>query len=283
MDTALVLRKKYDSGYYFSAEEIVELQRNSELLKLLTESFIEKSMFAIWRVIALSEIPYSKNSKYTQDLVAYIERYLGTANGFTLSGKETDLLPCYNGMLIEAFSKLGLSDSQYVKAGIEWIMKYQPFNRDSKSCWEGKGVLKYGGCLKKVPCFIGIVKSLKALVAYSYTINNNNNNNKEINQLIDESMKYVLKHELYKRLSTEEPINSHILDLSFPQSYQLNIVELLELAYMTGNIEDKACESGLNYILTKQKKNGSWSINHIYKGEGYLSFDKRGTDGEWLT
>ena len=63
----------------------------------------------------------------------------------------------------------------------------------------------------------------------------------------------------------------------------MNIVELLELAYETGTIESKACESSINYVMSKQKNNGVWRINHVYKGEGYLTFDQRGKDGEWLT
>ncbi|AMP20842.1 hypothetical protein AZF37_06340 [endosymbiont 'TC1' of Trimyema compressum] len=68
-------------------------------------------------------------------------------------------------MLIEAFLKIGLSENKYVKNGVEWIKEYQVFNRESTSSWKGKGIQKHGGCLKKTPCFIGIVKSLKALVA----------------------------------------------------------------------------------------------------------------------
>ncbi|AMP20841.1 hypothetical protein AZF37_06335 [endosymbiont 'TC1' of Trimyema compressum] len=101
--------------------------------------------------------------------------------------------------------------------------------------------------------------------------------------MINEGLNYVLKHELFKRLSSDEPVNNHILDLAFPQSYQLNIIELLELVFNTGNIENEACKSGINYIMSKQKKNGVWRINYVYRGEGYITFDKRGKDGEWLT
>ena len=124
MDTGLILRRKYDNGNEFSEQEILKLQGESELLKVLTQSFIKKSLFAIWRIIALSEIPFSENLEYTQKIVGYIEDNLGTDCGFALTGKDTDLLPCYNGMLVEAFTKLGLSENKYVKNGIEWIKKY---------------------------------------------------------------------------------------------------------------------------------------------------------------
>ncbi|AMP20843.1 hypothetical protein AZF37_06345 [endosymbiont 'TC1' of Trimyema compressum] len=66
------------------------------MLNSLTDVFIEKPMFAIWRIIALSEIPFSIKLEYTKRVVDYIEEFLGTSSGFTLTGKGTDLLPCYN-------------------------------------------------------------------------------------------------------------------------------------------------------------------------------------------
>ena len=151
------------------------------------------------------------------------------------------------------------------------IKEYQFFNRESTSSWKGKGIQKHGGCLLNTPCFIGIVKSLKALVAYNHCLEGVDF---KVNSLINEGMNYVLKHELFKRLSSGEPINNHILDLAFPQSYQLNIIKLLELVFKTGNIENEACKSGINYIMSKQKKNGVWQINYVYnvyRGEGYIT------------
>jgi len=228
----------------------------------------------------LAEIQYARELDYTTQLVEYIQTHLATPYGFTLTGKETDLLPCYNAMLIEAFSKLGYGQLEVVQHAVEWIKEYQPFERNVHTNWIGKGVKKYGGCLKATPCFIGVVKVVKALIFYRKTVNNHD---KEVEALIEKGMDYIQTHELYKRLSDGQPINKHILNIAFPASYQLNVVELLEIAYLSGHIKDIWCKSAIDYIREKRTKDGYWKANYNYKADGYIFFDKRGKRGDWVT
>ena len=280
MDAALELRIAFDNGDIRNIDGAKPFLEKSDLVRRLTEAFVPKPLYAIWRIIALSEIPFASTLSYTNYVIEYIEKHLTTQAGFTLTGKETDLLPCYNAMIIEAFSKLGRGDAPSVKNAVEWIKEYKPFERNMLSQWYGTGAKKYGGCLKATPCFIGLVKSLKALDAYHCAICRKD---EQISAIVSKGMDYILKHELYKRLSNKEPINSHILDLAFPASYQLNIVELFELAHRTGNIHNEGCKSALAYISSKITIDGYWKINYIYKSDGYVSFDKRGEKADWLT
>lgn len=280
MDTALELKMAYDSGKAIDFNQVQYLLSESALIRKLTESFERKPLYAIWRITALSEIPYSFELDYTIQVIEYIERHLSTPSGFSLTGKETDLLPCYNAMLLEALSKSGRAETLAAQNAAQWIKRYQPFERNSTVLWTGKGIKKYGGCLKATPCFLGIAKSVKALVAYDKAIGHKD---EQISLLISKGMDYILKHELYRRLSNKEPINNHILDLAFPASYQLNIVELLELAYITGNIKNPNCESAINFVNSKKTKDGYWKINYVYKSDGYISFDRRGKKADWLT
>jgi len=280
MDTALELRMAYDNGNDISNEQVRSLLNSSDLVRKLTTTFERKPLYAIWRIIALSEIPYAQTLEYTNQVIAYIEKYLTIPSGFTLSGKEDDFLPCYNAMLVEAFSKLGYAKTIHVQNAVRWIKKYQPFDRNMNVLWAGNGVKKYGGCLKATPCFLGIAKTVKALVAYDRATQHEDT---EVLSMISKGMDYILKHELYKRLSNKEPINKHMLDLAFPASYQVNIVELLELALHTGNIKNENCKSAIDYINSKRSKDGYWKINYVYKANGYLPFDTRGQKAEWLT
>lgn len=280
MDTALILKISFDKGKEIEQNEIIALLNSSDIVSELTKDFVEKPLYAIWRIIALSEIPYTNKLNYTKQVVNYIEQNLATNSGFSLSGKETDLLPCYNAMLVEALSKLGYAHAESVKNAVTWIKKYQPFERNTSTTWKGKGIQKYGGCLKATPCFIGVAKTVKALIHYCDAIQNSDN---DAIELIEKGMDYVLSHELYKRLSNHEPINKHILDFAFPASYQLNIVELLEMAYLTGHIKNESCKSALKYVNSKKIKDNYWKVNYIYKANGYLSFDKRGQKGDWIT
>lgn len=280
MDTALLLRMYYDQGKELSHNEILELLNSSQIVAELTSSFERKPLYAVWRIIALAEIPFAKELEYTAQLVEYIQNYLSTPYGFTLTGKESDLIPCYNAMLLEAFSKLGYEELEVAQRAVEWIKEYQPFERNVPAYWEGKGVKKYGGCIEATPCFIGVAKAVKALTFYNKAVNNSDN---KVAGLIEKGMDYILAHELYKRLSNGQPINKHILNIAFPASYQLNIVELLEITYLTEHIRNSRSKSAIDYIRGKRTKDGFWKTNYIYKADGYISFDKRGKRGDWLT
>lgn len=280
MDSALVLKIKYDNENKLGDDLIDNLLLSSELIASITKESSDKSLYLIWRIIALSEIPYSNRLKYTQDILEDIERKYATWKGFSITGISDGILPCYNAMLIEAYSKLGYYDKTSVKNAVEWIKRYQVFNRIDKSEWSGKGIKKYGGCMKSVPCYIGIVKSVKALIYYSLYSNVEDN---EIDQLIKNGMEYILSHRLFQRLSNTEPITKHILDIAYPPSYQLNIIELLDITYMTGNINHPNVQEAIRFVKAKIKKDNNWRINYIYKTDGYVSFDKRGSKGEWVS
>lgn len=280
MDSALVLKMEFDKGIVHRDEVVDDLLSSSELIHSLTSEFSKHSLFPIWRLIALSEIPYGGRLKYTQDLITYVENTYGTSEGFSITGKSEALLPCYNAMLVEAFSKLGYSEKPVVRNAVAWIMKYQVFERNKPTLWKGTGIKKYGGCLKLTPCYIGVAKSIKALIYYTHYSNVKND---QIDDLIRKGMNYLLEHQLYQRLSNDEPITKHILDIAYPQSYQLNIIELLEIAYMTNSMNNPEVKLAVDYIESKRIKGSGWKINYIYKADGYVSFDKRGKNGQWIS
>jgi len=280
VDYALILRKQYDNNIKIDKQQALNLLNNSELINQLTSDFIPKPLFCIWRLIALSEIPYTKYLPYTNKVIDYILKYLTHEYGFSLTGKVDDLLPCYNAMIIEALCKLGYSHLKEVKNGINWIKKYQRFERGSKTLWDKPGVRKYGGCMKETPCFIGIAKTSKALIYYQkYNVENDVKIETRINRSID----YILMHHLFQRLSNQQPINHHILDLSFPPSYQLNIIELLEIMYQTNNINHPNVTEAIDFIQSKKTKDDYWKRNYNYKAEGYVNFDNPRVKAEWLT
>ncbi|GAU80008.1 hypothetical protein [Fusibacter sp. 3D3] len=278
MDHALLLKIEFDNGRALTDEKISTLLSSSEVIKSLTSTFSKKSLYPIWRLLALSEIPYVERLKYTQDLVEYIEDTYATSDGFSITGKGEDLLPCYNAMLIEVYSKLGYADRPVVTHAVEWIKKYQIFERNEKTVWTGKGIQKYGGCMKSIPCYIGLAKTVKALIYYSKTVHDD-----QVIEIISKGTEYLLQHNLYQRLSNSAPITKHILDIAFPQSYQLNIIELLDIAYMTEHMNHPSVKSAVDFIKERKTKYNDWRINYIYKADGFISFDKRGQKGEWIT
>lgn len=68
MDAALKLRIAVDNRENITEQEIVHALESSELVRTLTTDFTEKTLFAIWRIIALSEIPFAGRLDYTRNI-----------------------------------------------------------------------------------------------------------------------------------------------------------------------------------------------------------------------
>ena len=58
-------------------------------------------------------------------------------------------------------------NKEIIDAGINWILNFQSVERDKECEWPGKDLYtRWGGCMKKVPCYYGVIKSMIALTEY---------------------------------------------------------------------------------------------------------------------
>lgn len=250
-DTALALRKSFDQGKNLSDIEITTLLEQSETMAKLTQAFTAEPFFAIFRIICLAEIPYSERLPYTQHLLNYLQNQVVTSAGFSYTGKSAGIVPCYNALLLEAFTRLQLADSAAVQQALSWIKKYQLFARNEQSAWSGAGICKHGGCLKAVPCYIGIGKTVRALITYA---NYTQHSDPEVTELITQGVEYMLQHQLFQRLSNHEPISRHITDIMFPQAYMLSLTDLVYISQQLDLWSDKRTLPLQSLVRAKAKK-----------------------------
>ncbi|WP_342758050.1 hypothetical protein [Kineothrix sedimenti] len=280
MDSALVLRIASEKNEYLKTDEILNLLSQSRLVGKLTADFVEHPLFAVFRIMGLSEIPYIERMPYMQKMIAYINRSIATAEGFSCLGGVEEIVPCYNAMLLEAYCRLGLAASKEAQAALSWIERYQLFERNQTTSWPYKGVCKHGGCLGKTPCYIGIGKTVRALVTYSECIKHEN---QKVESLLMQGTGYMLGHNMFQRLSNGRPISPHITDIMFPQSYALSLTDLI---YIAGKRRLTAHEntSYLLYLLQeKQIGENQWKIDYHYSYKGYIGFETRRKVSEWIS
>ncbi len=280
MDSALVLRIASEKNEYLKTDEILNLLSQSRLVGKLTADFVEHPLFAVFRIMGLSEIPYIERMPYMQKMIAYINRGIATAEGFSCLGGVEEIVPCYNAMLLEAYCRLGLAASKEAQAALSWIERYQLFERNQTTSWPYKGVCKHGGCLGKTPCYIGIGKTVRALVTYSECIKHEN---QKVESLLMQGTGYMLGHNMFQRLSNGRPISPHITDIMFPQSYALSLTDLI---YIAGKRRLTAHEntSYLLYLLQeKQIGENQWKIDYHYSYKGYIGFETRRKASEWIS
>ncbi len=280
MDSALVLRIASEKNEYLKTDEILNLLSQSRLVGKLTADFVEHPLFAVFRIMGLSEIPYIERMPYTQKVIDYMNRSIATTEGFSCLGGVEEIVPCYNAMLLEAYCRLGLAASKEAQAALSWIEQYQLFERNQTTSWPYKGVCKHGGCLGKTPCYIGIGKTVRALVTYSECIKHEN---QKVESLLMQGTGYMLGHNMFQRLSNGRPISPHITDIMFPQSYALSLTDLI---YIAGKRRLTAHEntSYLLYLLQeKQIGENQWKIDYHYSYKGYIGFETRRKASEWIS
>jgi hypothetical protein len=195
-------------------------------------------------------------------------------------GGVAELVPCYNALLLEAYCRFGLADSKEAKAALHWIKSYQLFERDCRTTWRYKGVCKHGGCLGKVPCYIGIGKTIRALITYSESVDYTDN---AVEELIDKGITYMLRHNMYQRLSSGAPISAHITDIMMPQSYALSLTDLVYIAGKRKLTDKSECASLMKLINSKQISENQWKIDYRYTYRGYMGFETKTRASNWIS
>ena len=280
MDTALMLRIASEKSQHLENNEISSLLSESVLVEKLTTDFVDHPLFAVFRIMGLSEIPHIERLPYTQKMIDYINRNIATKQGFSCLGGIEEIVPCYNAMLLEAYCRLGLAESKEAQAALSWTEQYQLFERNQTTSWPHKGVCKHGGCLGKTPCYIGIGKTVRALTIYSECVKHENQN---VEKLLIQGTGYMLRHKMFQRLSDGKPISSHITDIMFPQSYALS---LTDLTYIVGKRQLMASEDSselLHLLQEKQIAENQWKIDYLYSYKGYVAFESKRKTSEWVS
>lgn len=279
MDSALSLRLDFERNEI--KENTIEKKLNDSLLvSKLTTDFLRHPLFACFRIMGISEIPFSQTLDYTKNLIKYINKEIVTEEEFSCLGGVQEVVPCYNAMLLEAYSRLGLAQTKEAQAALYWIIQYQLFERNQTTSWSYDGICKHGWCLGKIPCYIGIGKTVRALITYAEF---SEKDDPTIKELIQKGIDYMLEHHMYGRLSTGKPISAHITDIMMPQNYALSFTDLVYIVGKRKLQQSEKVKPLLSLLEEKSVSQNEWKIDYIYKYKGYIPFETRRKPSEWIS
>ncbi len=184
-------------------------------------------------------------------------------------------------MITSVLIRMNYVDYDKIKIGIDWILKYQNIKRYQENRWNGTRILKYGGCMKSIPCYIGVVKAMIALTDYKKSSDYSKNN--KVEEILEAGLEYILDHQIYKRKSNGQPITKDINKLTYPFSYKTNVIEILRLLKDNNLDSDSRCNLAKEFLRTKKKKDGYWRINSLYLPKYWIPFDKTKEPGLWVS
>jgi hypothetical protein len=280
MDTALALKIKIADHSITSFKEAKPYLEKSVVFQHLLEEIEDTALHLLHRLIQLAEIPYSHEFEKVQKWRDDLARLTFCGEGFSLTGKKEDVLACYNAMITTVLIKFDYPEMEQIEKGIAWILNYQNVERAQINKWEGKGIQKYGGCMKSTPCFIGVAKSMITLTTFK---KKSTQTNPALDEKLKKGLEYILEHAVYKRKSTDKPITKEITKLVYPFTYKTNIIELLRLLSDNDCLDDERTSAAKELLYKKQKKDGFWRSNAFYKPKYWVDFDKTGDKAEWLS
>ncbi len=257
MDSALKLRLAFEQGEDLKTEIIDNLLKESKIIGKIFNVSNNTNLTRIFQLVGLAEIPYSDRLAKTQEIIKFIDKNLATDKGFSYTGQEDGIVPCYNAMLLESYVRLGLKDSKEVVNSLNWIKQFQLFRRNLTTSWKGKGISLHGGCLNAIPCYIGIGKCVRALITYDEFTNGRD---KQVKEMIDVGVEYMLQHHMFLKLSENSPISRNITYNSFPQSYFLTLTDLVYILGKTNNTHDDRAEKIMELLNSKKVNVCEWKL-----------------------
>ncbi|MHA1915401.1 MAG: hypothetical protein ACW986_07520 [Promethearchaeota archaeon] len=285
-DSALALKKSFENGEEIPFKKAQELLDQSELItKLIGPPKRSPNTFAglrayMWRLLELCEIPFTYKLETVRNWIELLVDKSFIGEGFSLEGKRDHLLACHNALIVTILMKIGYEDKKKIDVGINWILKYQSVQRGQECTWTGSDLYtRFGGCMKKVPCFYGVVKSMIALTEYKKRFGSS----PELDDKLTHGLYYILKHRVYKRLSSDQPIEDSIILNFYPYTYKSNLIELLTLLKANNLVNDNRCNDALEVLRKKQQSDGFWQADTSYMKSAWIDFDPLKKPGAWIS
>jgi len=240
-----------------------------------------------WQLLILAELGADAKDDRVHRACEFILRMSQASEdgGFSIehskrndAGLPSKVIPCLTGNMTWALIKLGYITDDRVQSSIDWIVKNQRSDDGDKPKLPSWTYENRVACFSAHSCFMGIVKSLKALSAIPVEMRSD-----VISSKIDELVEFILIHHIYKK--------SHELNrdakpgwkrLGFPLMYQTDILEILTILKDL-DIKDKRMDDALTLLKSKQLSDGRWKLENTYNGKLIVDIEMKGEPSKWIT
>jgi hypothetical protein len=249
--------------------------------------YADKYGGTVWQLLTLAELGADGSDPRIRAAVEFLlassqDRESG---GFSAEpsakggGRPGFVIPCLTGNLAWAMTRLGYGDDPRIAAARDWICERQQA-RDGEggppSDTARDGRLE--PCFGAHSCFMGVVKSLKALAAIPPK-----RRSKAAKAKIGELVEFILVHRVHKKSHDLSKVSKPgWLKFGFPLMYQTDALEILCVLAELG-IRDERASDAADAALAARGADGRWKLANSFNGKTLVDIDKKGEASKWIT
>jgi hypothetical protein len=204
-------------------QDMLNLQREDGGFESLEKPQTARATF--WALRLMARCGLEADDEPVSRAIGYLE-----ANhhhqALSYSGGAAGVLPCYQGVTVEALIRLGALDTALVRDSLRWLVDHQRFDhRNSRhggtAEWPYRAPANFG-CWESVSCYHGVAGAFRALAAVPP-----GDRTPEIEQRLEEALEYLRIHRLYKKSSSGQPLFRHMTQFSLVADYRSDLLDML--------------------------------------------------------
>lgn len=196
----------------------------------------------------------------------------------TGGGRHGEVIPCLTGNMAFALQRLGYGEDARASRAIDWILEFQRADDGGTEPPEGWPYDRLEPCFGRHSCFMGVVKSLKALAALPPT-----KRGKRAKEKIAELAEFLLAHRVHKRSHDLGRVSKPgWLKFGFPLMYQTDVLEILCILADLG-IRDPRMDEAAEAVAARRGADGRWRLENSFNGKMLVDIERKGEDSKWIT
>jgi hypothetical protein len=194
-------------------------------------------------------------------------------------GRPGTVIPCLTGNLAWAMTRLGYGDDPRVVAAMDWIRAHQQA-RDGEKAPRARFAHDEAidACFGRHSCFMGVVKSLKALAAIPPGARS-----AATKARIGELVEFILIHRVHKKSHDLSTVSRPgWLKFGFPLMYQTDALEILCVLAELG-VSDERASDAADAVEAAKGADGRWKLANSFNGKTLVDIERKGEASKWVT
>jgi hypothetical protein len=105
----------------------------------------------------------------------------------------------------------------------------------------------------------------------------------DLDTKLNQGLEYIFQHRIFKKLSSDDPIESAIILNFYPYTYRSNIIEILSLLKANKRLDDERCQEAIQILKNKRRSDGFWQADISYMKSAWIDFDVPKKAGHWIS